>query len=361
MRFSRYELIHQIYSSTRGELWLAEQLGAEGFTRKVVIARLDPDNSSNPRRVEAFINSTRSAATIDHAHVARVFDIGCEDGVFYYCRSWVDGMSARQLLGKLAPLAKSLPLRHALFITRQVADAVVAAHRANKVHGALSASRVMISRYGEVVVTGFTGEALFDDRGGPAPETEIDERSDVFAIGALLYELIAGVSATAAGERPRLSRIAAEISPELDRAVERALSVDPADRQQDVAGLLEELREISEPLAKSSAHALGNWITDALADREPEKPTRPVVKFPAIPPTQVKPLAETRRPRRIARGSEAPPPDPASYARIPVVVRQRETTARIKRPSKTRRQTLIILAIAALLFAASTTITMALH
>lgn len=377
MRFSRYQLLQQINNSGRGELWLAEQLGADGFARKVVVARLTDAANDNPAAVEAFINTTKSAAMIDHAHVAKVFDIGCEDGTFFYSRTWIDGMSARQLLAELASRGAAMPLEHALLITRRVADAVAAAHQTESrdgtptpvIHGALSASRVLISRYGEVVVTGFTGEAIFDDRGGPAPDLSIDERSDVYAIGALLFELIAGVPANASGRRPVLSSIDPGVPARLDELVAKALADDPDERHPDVESLLFELRQVAGGLPRSStAYNLGSWMTatledDAVTTGKPRR--RDARKMPVIEPTLVRPKSEIPEPSaRVARGSLAPPapgPSPSlSYAQIPEVVRPRAATPPKKRRG-TAGQLLILLAVAALLFAGSLTITMALQ
>jgi serine/threonine-protein kinase len=376
VRFARYQLLQQINAGGRGELWLAEQLGPNGFSRKVVVARLASAASSNPTAVEAFIKATRSGAAVDHAHVARVFDIGCEDGQFFYARTWVDGMSARQLLAELAARGESVPLEHALLIARRVADAVAAAHEsdAGVVHGALSSSRVLISRHGEVVVTGFTGEVIFDDFGGPAPERHVDKRSDVYAIGALLYELIAGVTARAGGERPALASIAPEIPDSLDAAIARALQEDPDERHPDVESFLFDLRGVASGLPGATTFGLGTWLTEVLDDDHVtlKRPRRDARKIPVIEPTLVRPASEMPRPRRTPRGSISPPaeaeptappapaPDPLRYAKIPVMTRPRRNAPRERR-SDTARQLLIVLAIALLLFAASTTITMALQ
>jgi len=169
---------------------------------KVMHAGLGSDDEFAAR----FVREARSAARLNHASVVAVFDQGDDDGIVYLVMEYVEGQTLRALLNKEAPL----PPQRAVAMLEQVLVAVTAAHDARLVHRDLKPENVLISTDGAVKVADFglaravsattaataTGGVLVGTVSYLAPELVLhkgaDARSDVYACGVMLYEMLTG-------------------------------------------------------------------------------------------------------------------------------------------------------------------------
>ena len=239
------------------------------------------------RFTERFEREARAISSLNHPHICALYDIGREDSVEFLVMEYLEGetLEARLLSG-------ALPIEEALRIAIQIAGALDAAHRKGVVHRDLKPGNVMLTRGGaklldfglakmaEPVVSSEV-ETLVATNAAPitaqgtivgtfqymSPEQlegkESDARSDIFAFGAMLYEMITGrrcfegsshaslIAAVMSTNPPSISTIQPMASPALDRVVRRCLAKSPDDRWQNAGDLLSELEWIAESGSKA--------------------------------------------------------------------------------------------------------------
>lgn len=234
----RYALEQELGRSGTGMAWRAEDrlLG-----RTVTVKLIHPSLSDDPAFAGRLAEEARRVASLSAPGFARLLDTGEQDGVPFLVREHVDGASARTRLEREGPL----PPREAVRIAVAALDAIAHAHDARILHLALGLENVLLTAVGDVRVTDLGIGAVVTAARRPeeagrvlggrslAPELAaggpLDERTDVFAVGAMLFELLTG---EAPGGRlsPRDAR--SGIPRTLDRVVARALAPDPAGRFQ---------------------------------------------------------------------------------------------------------------------------------
>jgi serine/threonine protein kinase len=267
-----------------GEVWLAEdrQLG-----RKVAIKLLPAEFTTDAGRVRRFTQEARAASALNHPNILTIHEIGeiqTEAGATHYIvTEYVEGGTLRQRMAS-APQQR-VKWSEAIETAAQVAAALVAAHEAGITHRDIKPENVMLRRDGIVKVLDF-GLAKLTEPSPPAIDSQastifrnstesgvvmgtprymspeqargekVDARTDIFSLGVMLYEMIAGrppfagatVSETIAAilrdEPPPL----AEAPPELERIVHRALRKDRAERYQTAKALLDDLNQLKERL-----------------------------------------------------------------------------------------------------------------
>jgi len=229
----------------------------ESVAVKVLVAPSERESE----RLDRFRREVRLARRVTHRNVARVFDLGEADGVHYLTMEWIDGDSLDRVLARDG----RLPPADAVRIATDIADGLAAAHEAGIVHRDLKPGNVMLERSGRVAITDFgIARALAPDPaaltrgviGTPAymaPEQRwgagIDARTDLYGLGMLLFELIAGrrpnatgtVSVEALDKGPDLGERSG-VSPAVRALVQQLLAVDPADRPGSAAAVAAALR-----------------------------------------------------------------------------------------------------------------------
>jgi hypothetical protein len=200
------------------------------------------------RLVDRFIAEVRLARDIAHPNVCRVYDIGEAEGWHYLSMEYIDGETLASLLRRIG----SLPAEKALDVARQLCAGLAAAHERGVLHRDLKPGNIMLDGRGQVRIVdlGFAtpiADPKSDVAGTPAymaPEQlrgeYASERTDIFALGAVLYELFTGQRLfrvrtfadrliSADGGPPALARLAG-IDPAVENAIRACLEVDPADR-----------------------------------------------------------------------------------------------------------------------------------
>jgi serine/threonine protein kinase len=269
----RYQVIREIGQGGMGVVIEAEHL--ELGTR-FAIKMLDRDVSRDPDQVERFKREAKATSKIGHPNIVKVIDLGVtSEGRFYYVMDLIRGVS----VAKLISIAGALDEERAIRIILQVCDALEAAHNHSIIHRDLKPENLMISSspserdmvkvvdFGLSVSLDPTEKRLTREGltlGTPyymAPEQvagkPLDGRTDIYAIGAILYEMLTGyppfeeetvaevLTAHLRGELvpPRMRAPHAEISPGLEAVVVKALAKKPADRFQSMAEMGRAIRE----------------------------------------------------------------------------------------------------------------------
>ncbi|HUQ02707.1 MAG TPA: serine/threonine-protein kinase [Kofleriaceae bacterium] len=298
----RYEVIRLLSVGGMAEIYLARTEGIGGFEKRVVVKRMLPHFAIQPDYVRMFLAEARLAARLEHPNIVSVHDIGEETGNYHYAMEFVRGGDLRDLLRATARAGEMVPLGVAVGVALGVCAGLDHAHNVSDadgrplevVHRDVSLSNVLVSFEGAVKVTDF-GVAKMDEadrrtRTGTlkgkvaymSPEQcrglSLDRRSDVFAIGILLYELITCRRLFAgSGELVTLQRIVRDDAPPpsrhrptcplaLDEIVARALARDRSQRYQTAREMGRDLEALArtERLATSSseiaayvAHTMG--------------------------------------------------------------------------------------------------------
>jgi serine/threonine protein kinase len=280
-RLGPYEILAAIGAGGMGEVYRARDTRLE---RTVAVKVLPFHLSSNEELRQRFEREAKTISQLSHAHICALHDVGHQDGIDYLVMEYLEGEVLTDRLAK-GPLPTEQLLRYGI----QIADALDKAHRQGIVHRDLKPANVMLTKSGvklldfglakviepKPALSGLT--ALPTVAGGQnltqagtilgtfqymAPEQlegkEADARSDIFAFGAVLYEMATGkkafsgasqaslIAAILEHEPPSVSSVQPMTPPALDRVVKKCLAKDPDDRWQNAADLESELKWIAE-------------------------------------------------------------------------------------------------------------------
>jgi serine/threonine-protein kinase len=333
-RLGRYELLVPVGAGGMAVVWAARLHGTHGFAKKVAVKVMLPVLAADPRFTEMFLGEARLASGVVHPNVCAVLDLGEHEGLPYLAMEWIDGDS-------LATLGR-VPHDIASRIALDAARGLHAAHDATDesgaalgiVHRDVSPQNLLVNAEGSVKVADF-GVAKATARGTQtksgyvkgkvqylAPEQvyseDVDRRTDVFALGIVLYEAITGVHPFAAAtDVATLARIAnaepARPIPELDpdcpadlaAIVARALAKDSGARYASMAELADDLEARGGPC---TAAALATFVKERIGEKLAERRAAiagaasgmapangvPERTEPATPAAWTKPDARTR-------------------------------------------------------------------
>ena len=270
-----YEITSFIGRGGMGELYLAQD---NRLRRKVALKLLPSSFKKDESRLERFEQEARAASALNHPNIIVIYEVFESDTTLMMATEFVDGVTLRERLS-----SGPLDLNEALSIAIQVADALAAAHKAGIVHRDIKPENIMIRPDGYVKVLDF-GLAKLSETGALAeisdhaiqtgsgvvigtvgymsPEQArgqpVDARSDIFNLGAVIYEMVSGqkpfkgqtpsdtFAATLKTDPPPLSRVAPNSPAELDRIVTKALRKDREERYQAVKDLLLDLKVLKE-------------------------------------------------------------------------------------------------------------------
>jgi serine/threonine protein kinase len=261
----RYALESELGRSETGLVWLGEDLL---LGRAVAVKLVHPDLGDDPAFAASLAEAVRRAASLSAPGIARLLDSGEQDGVPFLVSEHVDGASARALLAERG----RFPIGEAVGIAAAVLSALEPVHTAGVLHLHLELDDVLLGPDGHVRVTGLgmgpavtqsrpPGEAARLLRGdGLAPEQAtsgaVDARTDVFAVGALLFALLTGQAP--AGRRSP-SAIRPSLPRALDRVVARALAPDPVQRFDDLSQFSQALRAAESTVSTYGGTRHGGW------------------------------------------------------------------------------------------------------
>lgn len=214
--FGPYCILSHLATGGMAEIYLARATKIRGFQRLVVVKRIRPDSAQNEEFVEMFLDEARLVASLQHAHIAQVFDIGEFDGNYFFTMEFVRGEEVAGLLRRAWQERKTIPLHHVLNIVIQAASGLHYAHSRRDgngdlrgiIHRDVSPSNILVGSEGSVKVIDFgvakaadqehktTVGALKGKLAYMSPEQvtakKVDRRSDVFSLGIVLYEMLTG-------------------------------------------------------------------------------------------------------------------------------------------------------------------------
>jgi serine/threonine-protein kinase len=378
MRFGQYELLGRIAVGGMAEIYRGRAVGDEGFEKPVAIKRILPAYAGDASFVTMLVTEARIHASLSHRNIVQIHDLGIsEEGEYFIVLEYVDGRDLGALLDMLSrtpsPSGRTLRLSDAvaLYIMIELGEGTHFAHELRGadgqplglVHRDISPSNVLVSYAGEVKLSDFglakrrTDHSVVGSLKGKlaymSPEqarsSTLDRRSDVFALGAVLFEMLTGRRLreitddvegwrqVASGLVPSARPYRPDLPPALDQLLTRALAPDPRDRFPDARALVAAAREALLGVARaptSEESELQALLKTLLPPGTPRPPTAPskvirlVSKFlphghnvtMATPPRRRTPAgghAAASDSPRAARGLAAQPRDPRGRPRAP--------------------------------------------
>jgi serine/threonine-protein kinase len=238
----RYRIISLLGRGGMGEVYRASDLK---LRQPVALKFLPESTTGEPRLLARLHGEVRLARQISHPNVCRAYDIGEVDGSAYISMEYIDGEDLASLLRRIG----RLPQDKALEIARRLCAGLAAAHDKGVVHRDLKPANIMVDGRGQVFITDFGLASTARDlahtqvrSGTPAymaPEQlqgrEVSARSDLYALGLVLYEMFTGRrpfdQTRMPADRPRsVSSVVKDVDPVVAAVIERCLELDPRDR-----------------------------------------------------------------------------------------------------------------------------------
>ncbi|HEY6079776.1 MAG TPA: serine/threonine-protein kinase [Polyangiaceae bacterium] len=323
----RYKVLEKIAAGGMAEVYRAESAGLEGFKKIVAIKRVLPHLSEKKQFIGMFLDEARVSAHLSHSNCVQVFDIGVGDNTYFIVMEYVDGSDLKGVIEFRRKLNQPFPIEEACLICVRICEGLAYAHELvdgkgenlHIVHRDMSPPNVLITRHGEVKIVDF-GLAKANsqlERSEPgiikgkfsylSPEAAkglpVDGRTDIFAVGIILWELLAGrrlfmgesdletVRMVQSARVPSIREINRNVGAELEQVLMKALTEDPAQRYQrardfgaalnqllfklgrsvssfDIAGLVEPIRQEREvkKRAQRRQSIIGTLIDEAMLE-----------------------------------------------------------------------------------------------
>ena len=283
---AHYRVLEKIGEGGMGEVFLADDTSLH---RKVALKFLPPVMQQDLAAHKRFIREARAAAALDHPYICHINEVAQFEGHDFIVMEYVDGDTLKDRLAR-----GPLPLKEALQIAGEVAEALEAAHGKGIIHRDIKPANIMMTRAGHAKVMDFglaklthlqaagaDAATVLSDEGDTAagvvlgtvgymaPEQiraqEVDQRTDIFSFGCVLYEMLSGqrafqgataadtMSAILTREPPPLSSAREHISPALERIVRRCLEKKPDDRFSSARDLGFALQTVAEATPRETA------------------------------------------------------------------------------------------------------------
>jgi serine/threonine protein kinase len=305
-----FRILREVGRGGMGIVYEAEQIS---LGRRVALKVLPFAATMDPRHLQRFHNEARAAASLDHPHIVKVHAVGCERGVHYYAMQFIDGQTLAAFIEQQcdsgaaipptvaygAPAADTVPVaaartergpRDRAYFRRaaewgiEVAEALEHAHQLGVVHRDVKPANLMIDGRGKLWVADFglartaanTGLTMSGDLVGTlrymspeqalAKRVVIDHRTDVYSLGATLYELLTLEPAFSGTDRQELLRQIAFEEPKVPRRVNKAI---PAELEAIVLKALEKNPADRYATAKELADDLRRWLDGRLIQARP--------------------------------------------------------------------------------------------
>lgn len=276
----RYELVHRLGHGGMATVFLGRATGRAGFEKLVAVKVIHPHLANEPEFVDMFLDEARIAARLHHPHLVQILDADEDDGVYYMVMEYVEGDTLASLVRQLRKHEQRLPLSAVLQVAADAAEGLACAHDlADRdgepyllVHRDVSPHNLLVGMDGHTKVVDFgimkaagkrsntlTGQ-LRGKLSYMSPEQAkgrpLDQRTDLFALGAVMWELCTNkrlfeaptesetLELVAACEVPRLADERPDLPAGLEKLLRRALARNAADRYQTAQQMLRDIRAL---------------------------------------------------------------------------------------------------------------------
>jgi serine/threonine protein kinase len=307
-KHGRYKIVRKVADGGMAEIFLATQLGREGFQKSVILKRIHSTIYADPQFRNMFIDEAHISMGLSHSNIVQILDLGVGNGRYFLVMEVVDGWDLGRVLHRAATASMPLPRELGLYLTAEVCRALAYAHGKTDAAGAplgivhrdVSPQNILLSEQGEVKLTDFgiakamgkreqTGTGVVKGKVAfMSPEQAlgkaIDARSDLFALGTVLYQLMVGTRPfDAPTDLETLLRVqkadfrpaqvtAPDLPPHVSAIIARAMQLDPDLRYQSAEEMLTDIEQVLRTVFKPVGQTeLKRWLA-ALAARDGQLP-----------------------------------------------------------------------------------------
>lgn len=304
----RYRVLERIAAGGMAEVFRAESAGLEGFKKKVAIKRVLPHLAGKTEFIGMFLDEARLSAHLGHSNCVQVFDIGQGDNTFFIVMEMVDGADLKGVISHRRERGQTIPVEEAVLICVRICEGLAYAHelRDDKgeplhiVHRDMSPPNVLMTRYGEVKIADFglakANSQLENSQPGIikgkfgylSPEAArghtVDARADIFAVGIILWEMLAGrrlfqgqtdletVKQVQRAETPDIRQINPAVPESVVQVLKKALAGNPDQRYRSARALGDDLNQVLFRLPRAvSSFDIAQLVLPACAAREAAK------------------------------------------------------------------------------------------
>ena len=302
--FDKYLLLGRVNVGGMAEVFLSKTFGAEGFERFVAIKRLLPQMMHNKEFIDMFIDEAKIAVQLNHANIAQIYELGKHAQQLFIALEYVHGKELRALAVRAKKLGRHIDPNIAAYIISKAADGLDYAHQKKDpsgrplgiIHRDISPQNILVSFEGEIKIIDF-GIAKAKDRisqtqvgvlkgkiGYMSPEqvmgVAIDQRSDIFSLGCVLYELVTGERAFKGAsdfstfEKVRSAQYVPpaahhiQVDPALDRIMRKALA---GDREQRYSRASELSTDLQRFLLRQDLSLTADSVAEVMRDVFPNE------------------------------------------------------------------------------------------
>jgi serine/threonine protein kinase len=343
--FGKYQILERIATGGMAEIYKAKLEGIGGFQRTFAIKRILPNLSQNSEYITMLVDEAKVAGLLSHANIVQILDLGQVDNIWYIAMEYVHGRDLGAVLRRARQKGLCLPVPHTVFVAIELLKGLEYAHQRqvmrggrpvalNIIHRDVSPPNVLLSFQGEVKLTDFgiaraslkametvagvvKGRFDYMSPEQAAAAKDLDQRSDLFAVGVVLYEMLTGhhpfrtdseigtVEKVRTGAYIPVSQRNGEVPFGLETIVDRALQVDRAERYPNATAFKEALDKFFHDAGFIFTHAtLATYVkglfpeasgkssavpqkrrgddpdteVDELVLPDPDSPTRPVAR-----------------------------------------------------------------------------------
>jgi len=308
-KHGRYKIVRKVADGGMAEIFLATQIGREGFQKPVILKRIHSTIYADPQFRNMFIDEAHISMGLSHSNIVQILDLGVGNGRYFLVMEVVDGWDLGRVLARAFAAETPLPRELGLYVTAEVCRALAYAHGKTDlvsgrplgiVHRDVSPQNILLSEQGEVKLTDFgiakamgkreqTGTGVVKGKVAfMSPEQAlgkaIDARSDLFALGTVLYQLMVGVRpfeaptdleillrVQKADFRPA-HEVARDLPPQVAAIIARSMQLEPDLRYQSADEMLTDIEQVMRtvflPVGQTE---LKRWLS-ALGARDGQVP-----------------------------------------------------------------------------------------
>jgi serine/threonine protein kinase len=365
MKFGQYELRELIAVGGMAEVYKGRVVGAEGFEKFVAIKRILPDLAEDERFVKMLLTEARIHSALSHRNIVQIHDLGIsEHGEYFIVLEYVEGYDLRMITDQLSAAGEIIPEVLSLHIASELAQGLHFAHELcgadgqplGLVHRDVSPSNVLISLAGEIKLSDFGLAKRRHDRSvvgslkgnlaymspEQARQSTLDRRTDVFSLGAVLFELltgrrlreitdeIAGWNHVASGEIPSVRAVRPDLPEAFERLLTRALAPEPENRFPDAAAFGTAIRatlaQLNTPVGANDLQMLLSTLSPVRRPREIMPERSKVIRLGPEAQALGEAIAAPNTPRPVAAPGMTPltPRAPGGVSNLPDEPRRSE-------------------------------------
>jgi len=326
-RFGKYVLLDRIAVGGMAEIFLARQEGLEGFEKTIVIKRIRPHLSNQKSFVAMFLNEAKLAAQLNHPNIVQIYDLGKIGESYFIAMECIIGRDMRRILPKAESMGVGFPMVYALKVASSVCEGLYYAHQRTDpygvplriVHRDVTPENIFVSFDGTVKILDFgiakAANQIEQTRAGEikgklsymSPEQcmgkSLDQRSDIFSLGAVLYEWITGfklfsgesevaiLKSITDGKITPPSQFRKDVPEAVERILMKALEQDRDTRYQTAWEMQSDLDEFltKRDFMPSNIH-LANFLRDLFRDELEEERQRLLAQGSAQSPPRLEVL-----------------------------------------------------------------------